>query len=290
MEFHVLLEVAKRELDRVGLQYKAEEPPEISVIIPAYNEDKRLASTLLEACKFLDSCRPAYEIIVVDDGSRDATALLVRQFQRINPKVHLICLGKNQGKGAAVRLGMNNARGEVVIYLDADGSSRIDHMTKLIHAIKEGADVAIGSRIGTKTEKTNVERYWYRHLVGQCFNILVRTLAVSGFNDTQCGFKMFRLPVAKTLFKAQKINGFAFDVEILYLCRKFGFHVAEIPIDWTHKSGSKVSIMKDSLLMLADVCRIYLLHVFIAAKDKEYTEPINCEMVPGYGSFDNRNQ
>jgi dolichyl-phosphate beta-glucosyltransferase len=163
-------------------------------------------------------------------------------------------------------------------------------MAKLLHAIDAGADVAIGSRIATDEEQTTIERHWYRHLVGQLFNVLVRAFAVPGFYDTQCGFKMFRLPVAKALFTLQKIKGFAFDVEILYLCQKLGFHVVEIPIDWTHKPGSKVSVVRDSIFMFVDLCRIHFLHMFATLKDQECIESLHAKVIPQYDGLDNRVQ
>lgn len=275
IESYTTPHVAKRELHRVGLKYDLEDIPKISVVIPAYNEDRRLARTLVETWNFLDSYSPSYEIIVVDDGSIDATALLVRQFHRLNPRIILIRLGRNRGKGAAVRLGMNNARGRYIIYLDADGSSRIDHMAKLVCAVDDGADVAIGSRITRGNDETKVTRLWHRHLIGQTFNFFVQRIAVPGFLDTQCGFKMFRQQVARVLFSKQKIEGFAFDVEVLYLCRRLGFRVVEIPIDWSHAPGSKLWLLRDSLYMLFDLCRIRLLHMFSMRQDGAQGESIN---------------
>lgn len=270
----------RRELKRVGLKYEEESRPNISVIIPAYNEEKRLATTLHETWQFLESYHPLYEIIVVDDGSKDGTASLVRQFSRLNQRVLLICAGRNQGKGAAVRLGMNNARGKYQIYIDADGSSKIEHMDKLFRAIEDGADVAIGSRISKNNEDIEVKRHWCRHLIGQTFNFLVRSLIIADFKDTQCGFKMFKRHVSKIIFSTQKIDGFAFDVEILYLCCKLKLRVKEIPIDWTHKPGSKINIIKDSLRILYDLNRMCFLHMFSTAKQRALYESTNYDMIP----------
>ena len=246
------------ELAKVGLApAPSENPVGISLVIPAFNEERRLATTLVGAWDYLKGAFSSYEILLIDDGSTDATADLGYQFTRLNPAIRVLRTGRNRGKGAAVRLGVTNARGRLLLYADADGASRIDHLARLLAAVDEGADVAVGSRALT-APGTRVRKLWHRHAVGRIFNLLANLLAAPGIRDTQCGFKLFRAEAARAIFARQAIDGYAFDVEILMLAFQLGHRVVEVPIDWTHIPGSKVRLWRDPPRMLLDLFRIAL--------------------------------
>ena len=229
--------------------------PSVSVVIPAYNEYRRLPVALMNTIDYLDSkCTGdfTYEILVVDDGSSDETSEVVRKFEKIRPAVKLIRLPKNYGKGHAVRLGVLNAHGEKVLFADADGATPIQEIERLIKAIDEGADVAIGSR-AMFSKETSVKTVWYRKFLGRSFNRFVNLLVLPGIADTQCGFKMFKAKAAKFLFEQQQSDGFSFDVEILFIARKIGLTIREVPINWTNVPGSKVNLLVDSMKMVRDI-------------------------------------
>lgn len=228
--------------------------PDVSVVIPAYNEASRILPTLFSRIDHFTSRRLSHEIIVVDDGSRDSTAVLVREVSRRLTSVRLICLPSNLGKGAAVRAGVRNATGALVLIEDADGATPISEFEALRAAVEAGADIAIGSR--QPSEHTRVDRRLKRWIMGRTFALLVNGWAVPGIADTQCGFKLFRSDVARRIFALQRLDGFAFDVETLRLARELEFGVAEVPINWADVAGSKVNLVRDSLRMLWDVLRI----------------------------------
>ena len=231
----------------------------LSVVIPAFNERWRLPTTLVETIDYLDRHVPGYELVVVDDGSRDGTAELVKKFEKIRPQVRLIRDPKNHGKGYAVRMGVLSARGERVLFMDADGSAPVSEVERLHQALNQGAHVAIGSR-AVASEETEVQARLYRKMIGRVFAFLVNVLSVRGIKDTQCGFKLFPRQVAHTLFERAESNGFGFDVELLFIAQRLGFTIAEVPIDWHHVSGSKVNLIKDSLLMVIDMVRFRWRH------------------------------
>ncbi|HTV21696.1 MAG TPA: dolichyl-phosphate beta-glucosyltransferase [Polyangiaceae bacterium] len=228
--------------------------PDVSVVIPAYNESGRILPTLFSRLDHFTTRRISHEIIVVDDGSRDSTAALVREVSRRLTSVRLICLPSNMGKGAAVRAGVRNASGELVLIEDADGATPISEFDSLQAAIERGSDIAIGSR--QPSEHTRVERRLKRWIMGRTFALLVNGWAVPGIADTQCGFKLFRSDVARRIFALQRMNGFSFDVELLRIARVLGFSISEVPINWADVAGSKVNLVRDSLRMLWDVLRI----------------------------------
>lgn len=227
--------------------------PELSVVIPAYNEADRLGPTLSRVLEYLRDEGIDGEVIVVDDGSTDGTAELARG---IDAAVQVIELGENRGKGAAVRTGMLAARGEQVLFSDADLATPIEELSKLQAQLANGCDIAIASR-GLPDSDIRVRQHPLRELMGRTFNVVVRALAMAGIKDTQCGFKLFSRAAAHDLFSQATVDGFAFDVEVLLLARG-RYRVAEVPVTWRHVDESKVSPGADAARMLWDVLRLRL--------------------------------
>jgi dolichyl-phosphate beta-glucosyltransferase len=255
--------------------------PDISMVIPAYNEEGRILPTLLSIVEYFSHCRRCYEVIVVDDGSWDRTTQLVQELARRFPSIKLIRLPRKMGKGAAVRTGIRNAIGRFIMYNDADGATPIAEIERLFAAIEHGADLAIGSR-ALHSPGTHVERRWGRAVVGRLFALIVNIWVVPNIADTQCGFKMFRRDIAQQIFEIQRLNGFAFDVEVLRIASVMGYRIAEVPINWTHVHGSKVNMLRDALCMLRDICLVrYLvprwLAVSIQAPSDSYPEKISAD-------------
>ncbi len=224
-------------------------------MIPAYNEERRIPSTLSSVHKYLAGTGRSFEIVVVDDGSLDSTSDYVDSFAETHEGVRLLSYVPNKGKGHAVRIGMLAAQGEMVLFDDADGSSPIEELEKLAERIKNGADVAFGSRAKPGQERT-VKALAYRKYIGNAFNLIVQSLLLPGIMDTQCGFKMFKQSVAKDIFSVSRQDGFAFDVEVLYISRLRGYSIEEVPINWSNVEGSKVNVFSDSPKMLVDVVKI----------------------------------
>ncbi len=229
--------------------------PDLSVIIPAYNEESRIVPTVQDIVGYCRGGRRAFEVILVDDGSRDGTTAVARVLSEEFPELRVIRLAANRGKGYAVRTGVVNAIGRLVLFADADGATPIAEVERLESAIDSGVDVAVGSR-ALRGTGVQVHAKLYRHLIGRTFHLLVEWLADGGVKDTQCGFKLFRSAVAQDLFSRMRMNGFSFDVEVLVMARRRGYRVAEIPVNWTHRPGSKVRLTLDSLQMAADLVRI----------------------------------
>lgn len=229
-------------------------PPslDLSVIVPAFNEERRLPPTLIDMIDYLDARPQSYEILVVDDGSRDHTVAVVRKFERIRRQVRLMRIPENHGKGFAVRTGMLNARGRRVLFADADGSTPISQLERLWSALDQGADVAIGSRAMNSADAA-IKARWYRMLAGRIFNLCVNLFLLPRFADTQCGFKLFTAEAAQFLFQRQQSAQFSFDIEILFIARQAGLKIAEVPVNWTHVSGSKVSLARDAVKMFRDI-------------------------------------
>jgi len=234
---------------------KAEHPPAWSIVIPAFNEETRLPVYLKHIWEFVKAEDRRFEIIVADDGSTDATAPIVRRMMTSWEGLRLEQLPVNRGKGAAVRQGILVAQGRRILFTDADGSTPIRELYRLEEAINQGADLAIGSR-EKHSEETRVEALAARRLIGRSFHFLLSLIGVRGIKDTQCGFKAFRYDVAQTLFQASSIDGFGFDVEILLLARTLKYRIAEVPVNWSHVEGSKVSLIRDAPRMAMDVIRV----------------------------------
>lgn len=230
---------------------------ELSIIIPAYNEEGRLLATLQSVHQFLTGYSKTFEIIVVDDGSQDHTSEVITAFGSHHDNIRLVSYQPNKGKGHAIRIGMLAGRGERLLMNDADGSSPIEEIAKLDSSIAAGADIAIGSR-AKPDESRHVEALVHRKFIGNTFNAIVQRLLLPGILDTQCGFKMFRRAAAHDLFSVARIDGFAFDVEILYLARMRGYKVEEIAINWANMEGSKVNVLIDSPKMFLEVIGVAL--------------------------------
>lgn len=229
--------------------------PGYSIIIPAFNEAARIGSCLSEVVSVLDNHRWDAEIIVVNDGSRDATASIVREFAARDPRIRLVENPGNRGKGFSVRRGFQESCGEIVMFTDADLSAPMDEASRLFAAISDGADIAIGSRWLESTRQT-IRQPWYRQLFGRCFNLLTRLVMGLNYADTQCGFKAFRRDAALRIARLERIERWGFDPEMLFLAGKMGYKVREVPVTWAHDQRSRLSYLKDGLKMIEDMARI----------------------------------
>jgi dolichyl-phosphate beta-glucosyltransferase len=245
--------------------------PWLSVVVPAYNEARRITPTLLSALLYLRERRAPFEILVVDDGSRDDTGRVVEEFAAEHPEVRLLSLPHNMGKGAAVRTGARAAEGAWILVDDADGATPVVELERLVAAAARGADVAIGSR-ALAAPDVGIERRLVRAVTGRIFAFLVNALAVPGIADTQCGFKLFRRDAAAFVFGRQRLDGFAFDVELLYLARRGGYRIDEVPVNWMNVAGSKVGL-GPGLRAFADVVRVRRLHSTDAELGKRSSSP-----------------
>ena len=231
--------------------------PYLSVVIPAFNEDARISRTIREVVAYLVGRDYQWEIVVADDGSVDNTASLVAEAAAGDPRVRVLSL-EHRGKGWAVRNGMLAASGEFRLLCDADLSVPIEQVERLLTRRAQPVDVAVGSR-----EAPGAARYGEpgrRHLMGRLFNAVVRRLAAPGMGDTQCGFKCFGAAAADRLFSLATLDGFSFDVEVLFLARRCGMTIAEIGVDWHYREHSKVRPLRDALSMSLDLLRIRWRH------------------------------
>ena len=227
----------------------------LSVVVPAFEEAARLGPTLDAIRHFLDNCRFDSEVVVVVDGGRDTTLDLAQEVAREWPALVVLHHEPNRGKGYAVRRGMLAARGRYRLFSDADLSTPLEEVDRLIKAIADGADVAIGSR-ALPASDVRVRQAWWRQSMGRIFNQVVRRVAVPGIRDTQCGFKCFRGAAADRVFERQRMAGFSFDVELLWIARKLGYRVDEVPVTWVNDPLSRVDPVRDSARMLADLVRL----------------------------------
>jgi glycosyltransferase involved in cell wall biosynthesis len=226
-----------------------------SIVIPAYNEGKRLGATLEKVLAYVRRQGWDAEVIVVNDGSRDNTAELVRAFAAKDPVLRLVENPGNRGKGYSVRHGILSARGDVVVFSDADLSSPIEEMPKLLGALAAGADIAIGSR-WLRAELQTQRQSPLRQVFGRVFNLLLRIILGLKFKDTQCGFKAFTRRAAQTILPLQRIERWGFDPEILFLARKFGFRVDEVPVLWGHSGDTRIHPFLDGARMFQEIVRV----------------------------------
>jgi glycosyltransferase involved in cell wall biosynthesis len=241
----------------MGAPVPAEEAaPGLSVVIPAFNEEHRIGESIVAICEYLRQTGRTWELIIVDDGSSDLTATIAAGVVRNEPRVRLIQSPRNRGKGHALRTGVIASRGDEVLISDADLSTPIAEIERLL-AARNGAVAAIGSRSNPAWIAVHQGRP--RELLGRIGNRIIRFFAVPGVGDTQCGFKLFRGSAARALFGMAKINGWATDVEILHLCTRFGWPVVEVPVHWAHATGSKLR-PSAYLHVLAEIAQLRIAH------------------------------
>jgi glycosyltransferase involved in cell wall biosynthesis len=225
--------------------------PDLSIVIPSFNEELRLPGSLEKISDYVREKRPNTEVLVVDDGSKDRTAAVAESWRDRIPQLRVISNGTNRGKGFSVKHGSLEARGDIVLFTDADLSAPIEEGEKLFAALKT-YDVAIGSRAVDRS-LIEVHESPFREFAGIVFNKIVRTILRLPFVDTQCGFKAFRRERCKIIFEQQTIERFGFDPELLYLARHHGLSIKEVPVRWAHSPATKVSMMRDSVQMFLDV-------------------------------------
>jgi len=226
--------------------------PQYSIVIPAYNESARIRHALESVLDCVRQRRWDAEIVVVNDGSRDQTAEIVREFAAGVPEVRLLENPGNRGKGYSVRHGILQSFGEIVMFTDADLSAPIEEAERLFAAIAGGAEIAIGSRWLERTRQT-IRQPLYRQFFGRCFNAVTRGVMGLSFADTQCGFKAFTRAAAQTIFQLQTIERWGFDPEILFIALKRGYRIVEVPVSWAHDERSRISYLKDGMRMLQDI-------------------------------------
>jgi glycosyltransferase involved in cell wall biosynthesis len=227
--------------------------PYLSIVIPAYNEASRLGTTLEKVRQFLESRPYSAELITVDDGSTDRTPDLLRETAARIPSMRVLRNEPNRGKGYSVRRGVLEARGEFVLFSDADLSAPIEEADKLLEALNSaGADTAVGSR-ALKRELIGIHQPWLREISGRGFNLLVRVSTGLKIRDTQCGLKLFRRASTRRAFERQRISGFGFDPELLFLVQRFGGTIVEVPVRWNDSPATKVRFLRDATRMFLDL-------------------------------------
>jgi len=230
--------------------------PFLSIVIPAYNEYLRIGTSLEKIRQYLESKNVASELVVVDDGSHDQTPVLLREAGARFPALRVLRNEPNQGKGYSVRRGVLGARGEFVLFTDADLSAPIEETDKLLAALaSSGADAAVGSR-ALQRELVGVHQPWFREYAGRGFNLLVRLFTGLSIRDTQCGLKLFRRSSTRRAFELQRCKGFGFDPELLFLIQRLGGKVVEVPVRWYDNPATKVRFLRDSSTMFLDLIRL----------------------------------
>lgn len=231
--------------------------PDLSIIIPAYNEAQRLGHTLASTFDYLDAQNYTSEVLVVDDGSQDNTVQVAHSFEgRAKGQLRVLQNPGNQGKGYAVRNGMLHGRGDILLFYDADLSTPLSEVPNVIEPISRGNyDVVIGSR-ALSPELIGQQQSFLRRLRGRAGNLLIRALLGIDFQDTQCGFKALRRQAAQSIFEIQRINGFGFDPEMLFLAQKQGYRTLEVPVHWNHVEGSKVTMVSATINVLLEMVKI----------------------------------
>ena len=229
----------------------------LSIVVPCYNEEQRLPRTIEQVQRYLDARNLAHELILVDDGSVDGTRMIMDAAAERYPAVRVEVLPRNRGKGRALAVGVEAAKGDEVLITDADLSTPIEELEKLQAALGGGAGVAIGSR-ALRASRVEISQPIYRVVMGKVFNLIVQAVLLPGIWDTQCGFKLFRADVAHSVFARLETDGFGFDPEVLYRARKQGVKIAEVPVVWRNSAPTKVSPVRSSLDMLRHVVRLRL--------------------------------
>jgi dolichyl-phosphate beta-glucosyltransferase len=246
------------------------ERPRISIVMPAYNEAARIGNALRQVLHCVHDRDWHAEILVVNDGSKDRTASIVEEFAQVHPEVRLLNNDRNRGKGFSVRHGVLHAVGEIVMFTDADLSAPMEEAERLFTALRQGADIAIGSRWLERNRQTSKQPL-YRQFFGRCFNAITRLVMGLPFADTQCGFKAFRRPVAQTIFQLQRIERWGFDPELLFIALKRGYKIQEVPVTWGHDERSRLSYLKDGIKMLEEIAYIRW-EAFAGAYDRKVVE------------------
>ena len=258
-----VVEIARISLGQLGASVELRPPTRdqilLSIVIPAYNEQSRLPRTVLETIRWCTAEKIDFELLIADDGSRDETLALARLFEESDARIRVLAC-PHMGKGATVRMGVLNAKGRFVLFMDADGATPLNEIPKLLAALEQGSDVAIGSRVVQRPGEIEVKTSSLRRFIGRSFALFANLFAVEGIADTQCGFKMFRREAAAEIFSRQKTVGFAFDVEVLFIAHRLSLSISEIPVNWVAQPGSKVNLITDSCRMLWDISRIRWLH------------------------------
>ena len=249
--FRSYREYHKKVLNRLRLYFSF---AMISLVIPAYNEEKRIAHSIKKVLSYMKKKKYDFELIVVNDGSKDKTEEKAKSIK--DKHVRLISYSPNKGKGHAVKIGMLAAKGDLLLFLDADLSTPIEEIEKFIPLTKN-YDVVIASR-ALKESQIKVHQPFYREIIGKVFNKMVQLLAVWGIKDTQCGFKMFTKKAANIIFKRQRIHGWAFDVELLFIAKKYRLKIKEMPVTWINEGDSRVSPIKSSIQMFIQIFKINL--------------------------------
>lgn len=243
---------------RTSVHAKSDVPPRLSIVIPAYNEASRIESTLVHVLRYLEQQDYLSEIIIVDDGSRDATYGVVRNMRTPNrTPIRLHQFKMNQGKGAAVKVGMGEfATGQYRLFYDADASTPIEEVDRIWAEFEAGADIVIGSR-SLPESNVEVRQAWYREFMGRTYNRILKALNLTDFVDTQCGFKAFTASATACVFPRQTVERFSFDVELLFIAAKHGLNIRELPVRWINSRASRVSPVRDSARMFWDLILIH---------------------------------
>lgn len=228
---------------------------ELSIIIPAYNEERRIHTVLQSIQNYMESQIIDFEVIVVDDGSQDDTTAVVATFRNTFKHLVIISDQTNRGKGYAVRQGMLRARGAYRMFVDADDATHFSDLERFWPELQAGYDIIIGSRY-LPASKIHIKQPWLRRMLGRCANMLIQVMAVWGIRDTQCGFKIFRAQSAENIFSRALINGWGFDFEVLAIGQRLGYTIKEVPVSWHHRDDSRVRPLKSAFKTLAELWRI----------------------------------
>ncbi|MEN6343881.1 MAG: dolichyl-phosphate beta-glucosyltransferase [Armatimonadia bacterium] len=239
----------------------------LSIVIPAYNEKKRLPPSLERICDWAADQSRAIDIVLVDDGSTDGTLEAAEATVAGRVPLQALVNKPNRGKGFSVRRGMMEAEGDCVLFTDADLSTPIEEADRLLEAIEAGSEVAIGSR-GMKESQIKLHQPWWREKAGKLFGLVTRTIALPGIRDSQCGFKCFRREAAQAIFSRQTLDGWAFDVELLVIARQLGYEIAQVPVEWVNDPNTKVHMLTDGPKMVLDMIRVRLKHRHLTPADR----------------------